>query len=857
MSAASISTRKLRASGRRRFIDKILRRRLLLLSTTSASRALNLSQETEDTRLGLNGTPIDSTFLRMLGRSSLDLEAFIDDEIYDHDSTTDVEIHETMLDPNGDVFSNSSVERHAQRDVKVDFPGLNGSSTQDEAELPWSGLTYEALVFPKYLKANRKSNKSPRVFHNVFLAQELRCPQDDTGSSPAPQSDDDESLLDDKNSVLDESQHMDPNELLVMEFSRDGKYLAVAGRDSRITVWQVISSPLSRLQYRNYEAEHEFGKPSSKSKTKAYRSAPVFHLNPVRVFEGHKRSILSLSWSKNNFLISGSMDCTVKLWNVEREECLETFQHDDFVTCVAFHPTDDRFFISGSLDNCVRLWSILEASVSYSNDLGDDVLITALAFTPLGNYCVVGGFNGSLFALETNGLHVVHKLEVKERALSHPFHNKRTSKITGIKIFENPAATDISPNQFQKYNILVTTNDSKVRLIDLGLRKLVTRFKGSTNNSSSIVASLSGDNRYIITGSEDHWCYVWENNNSIINNKLRSAMKDFCLEGKNQISDKHKKISNLLHDNRIWKKLSLQKFLEDSNGHAYVANENNSYACLHAHHTKVNVALFAPEATKKLLEFSDDIIFDLVKRGPALEKVGIAISKNEKSSDSRPDIGQIIVTCDTTGLIRVFRQDPAYYVRKGLVEYRKSCKKDEAPEHCDVQAALKGLNKKSIKTRSLSPSLDRSNIKNKLQIKLKPNGRSPILTQSSSLLVPGLYNRSGAERPELTGNVVSSSSQVNLRDMSKTLPRVKDHSINYVTIPFHSDDEAHSISGDSGHFPSLEVEKPVETLQKPTEAKATVRKGRSRNTSHVSADFLRQPNDDDEAKILVNQVSDR
>ena len=83
----------------------------------------------------------------------------------------------------------------------------------------------------------------------------------------------------------------------------------------------------------------------------------------MREFRGHSSSVLSLAWSKNNFLITGSMDKTVKLWHVDRDRCLQTFEHEDFVTSVKFHPLDDRFFLSGSLDNGVRLWSVLENSV--------------------------------------------------------------------------------------------------------------------------------------------------------------------------------------------------------------------------------------------------------------------------------------------------------------------------------------------------------------------------------------------------------------------------------------------------------------------------------------------------------------
>lgn len=68
------------------------------------------------------------------------------------------------------------------------------------------------------------------------------------------------------------------------------------------------------------------------------------------------------SLEQNNFLLSSSMDKTVRLWHVSRNECLCAFQHLDFVTSIAFHPKDDRFFLSGSLDCKLRLWNVRPSS---------------------------------------------------------------------------------------------------------------------------------------------------------------------------------------------------------------------------------------------------------------------------------------------------------------------------------------------------------------------------------------------------------------------------------------------------------------------------------------------------------------
>lgn len=60
-------------------------------------------------------------------------------------------------------------------------------------------------------------------------------------------------------------------------------------------------------------------------------------------YSGHTADVLDLNWSKNYFLLTSSMDKTVRLWHISRSECLCCFQHTDFVTAISFHPKDDRY----------------------------------------------------------------------------------------------------------------------------------------------------------------------------------------------------------------------------------------------------------------------------------------------------------------------------------------------------------------------------------------------------------------------------------------------------------------------------------------------------------------------------------
>lgn len=534
----------------------------------------------------------------------------------------------------------STIESHINDDAhqaheKVSFH--NHSNINYDAEYPpWMDLTYESLMIPEYIKTSRKHKLSPRLNH-LFLAQELNHAMPDDSF---------DAKSDHQSLFSDDNQKNPQSEILVMEFNKEGSHLASAGRDGVIKIWKVISSPLSRLQSTETLDSPRRGRKSKKLK---YLSAPVFLQTPVRVFKGHTGSVISLDWSKNNFLITGSMDNTAKLWHIDHDDCLKSFKLNDFVTSLKFHPTDDRFFVSGSLDGRLLLWSILENSIAYEQQL-KEVLITAITMTPEGEHIVAGGVSGSVFVLETRGLHIIDRIEVKNTSLSDKlFHNKNDNKITGVQCFVDPHApllTDPTPDRpLSNRSFLVTTNDSKIRLVNTGERKLVSKFKGLTNTSSSIVASTDTYHKFVISGSEDHRCYIWENDSNVLNHNLRHSVKE-------QVT-KNKLAKLLSHDHSI----SLGQVHVDKKSD-YKTQDNRSCTSFHVDSSRVNVAIFAPEGTKSLLKISDDIIFDLAKRGNAC-----AFDVAEGELD-----GQIIVTADQSGTISVFRQDSAYYYRKQFIQ---------------------------------------------------------------------------------------------------------------------------------------------------------------------------------------------
>ena len=77
----------------------------------------------------------------------------------------------------------------------------------------------------------------------------------------------------------------------------------------------------------------------------------------LRIFKGHAKDVYSVTSLGTQFFVSGSGDCTIKLWSISQLCALRTFEgHNGSVMSVC--GLDDENFVSGSLDQTVRLWNI-------------------------------------------------------------------------------------------------------------------------------------------------------------------------------------------------------------------------------------------------------------------------------------------------------------------------------------------------------------------------------------------------------------------------------------------------------------------------------------------------------------------
>jgi len=208
----------------------------------------------------------------------------------------------------------------------------------------------------------------------------------------------------------------------------------------------------------------------------------MFSQDLIRSHSGHNDFVFSVSISPDGkILASGSIDKTIKLWDVSNGSLIHTLSSYYAILSVSFSP-DGKILASGSRDGTIKLWNVSDGSLIRTLSRNNDV-VTSVSFNSDGNIIASGSSDKTIKLWDVSDGSLI-------RTLSG--HNDKVRSVS------------FSPDG----QILASgSSDKTIKLWDVSDGSLIRTLSGHRNYVLSV--SFSPVGRILATGSWDETIKLW------------------------------------------------------------------------------------------------------------------------------------------------------------------------------------------------------------------------------------------------------------------------------------------------------------------------------------------------------------
>ena len=251
-------------------------------------------------------------------------------------------------------------------------------------------------------------------------------------------------------------------------------FLYAFGRisEDKIGVQQAKKSSKT-IKQEHHQANYKYEKYEDKNKGRL-----------VHTLQEHSYSVNSVSYSPDGqYIVSGSYDNTIKIWNSKTGAFLYTLKgHNSTVESVCYSP-DGQYIVSGSRDNMIKVWNSKTGALLHTLQ-GHSENVFSVCYSPDGNYIASASLDTTLKIWESSTGRLIRTLT--------------GNSYSGIYCI------DYSPDG----QYIVSGSYKEIKVWNSRTGALLHTLKGHSENVFSVC--YSPDGQYIVSGSSDKTIKVWD-----------------------------------------------------------------------------------------------------------------------------------------------------------------------------------------------------------------------------------------------------------------------------------------------------------------------------------------------------------